>query len=103
MCSWMAITSGQLGAHLTSTTSRFISEQEQGVMIITNSFQVCEKVFLSKLHLPSSHQSDTQAAYSFSALNIKSFIKCYIGFYFYGLIYNRDLHSFLYRKPQNLG
>lgn len=34
---------------------------------------------------------------------MKSLIKCYIGFYFYVLIYNRNLHSFLYRKPQNLG
>lgn len=36
MCSWVAITSeeGQLGAHLTNTIYRFISEQE--VVFISN-------------------------------------------------------------------
>lgn len=104
-CSWMAITGGQgqLGAHLTSTILRFISEQEQGVVLISNkSFQVCEKVFPSKA-APAFFPPECHPWHSFSGLNMESLIKCYIGFYFYVLIYNRNLYSFLYRKPQNLG
>lgn len=106
MCSWVAITSeeGQLGAHLTNTIYRFISEQEQGVVFISNRvFRCVRRCFYTRLYLPSLHQSVTHTAYSFSGLSMKSLIKCYIGFYFYVLIYNRNLHSFLYRKPQNLG
>lgn len=93
MCSCMAMASGQgqLGAHLTNIIFRFISEQEQGVVLISNkSFQVGEKVFLSKA-APAFFASECHpCSIFFLWVKHEIFIGLYeinTGIYFYVLIY----------------